>query len=86
MADMNTAQRRQAAARGQALPDAQTGGRFPITDRVSLDKAIRAVGRVRPDTDAARASVRRFIIKRASALGASDMIPDSWLSDGSLKS
>lgn len=81
MADMNTQQRNAAADAGQAM----AGGRFPIRNRSDLQNAIRAVGRVRPDTDAARATVRRFIIRRAAALGASDLIPDSWASDGSLK-
>lgn len=85
MADLNTAQRRAAAAKGQAIPDKQSGGSFPVQNRSDLDKAIRAVGRVRPNTDEARAKVRRFIIKRAAALNASDMIPDTWASDGTLK-
>lgn len=82
MADISAEQRRQAASRGQALP----GGRFPIRNRTDLENAIRAVGRVRPNTEAARAKVRRFIIRRAHALGLSNLIPDTWSSDGSLKS
>jgi len=81
MAEFSAEQRRDLAARG----DAMSGGRFPIRNRSDLENAIRAVGRVRPDTDAARAQVRRFIIKRARALGLADAIPNSWNSDGSLK-
>lgn len=81
MAGPSQSARDNAAAKGQALP----GGRFPIRNKADLQKAVHAVGRVRPNTDAARAKVRRFIIKRASALGASDAIPDNWNSDGSLK-
>jgi hypothetical protein len=79
---MNTAARKKAAAQGQAMP----GGRFPVKTRADLENAIRAVGRVRPDTEEARSQVRRFLIKRAKALGASDAIPDTWAADGSLKS
>jgi hypothetical protein len=61
------------------------GGAFPIKTRADLENAIRAVGRVRPNTEEARSRVRRFIIKRAGALGASDAIPDTWSADGSLK-
>lgn len=82
MADMSAARRRQDAAQGKALP----GGRFPIENKAQLSDAIRAVGRVRPNTPEARAKVRRYIIRRARALGAASMIPDSWNSDGSLKS
>lgn len=82
MADMNTAARKKAAAAGVAMP----GGRFPIRSRADLENAIRAVGRVQPPTEAARGTVRRFIIKRARALGAMDAIPDTWNADGSLKS
>lgn len=79
---------RQMVTRGQAMPAPGQGrpGRFEITDEKSLQDAIRAVGRVRPDTDAARAKVRRFILKRARAIGHLDLIPDTWAADGSLKS
>ena len=75
-------QRRRATQRGQAMQ----GGRFPIHNREDLQNAIRAVGRVRPNTEAARSKVRRFIIRRARALGLTNLIPDTWASDGSLKS
>lgn len=82
MADMNMAARKKAAAQGQAMP----GGRFPVKTRADLENAIRAVGRVRPNTEEARSRVRRFIIQRAKAIGASDAVPDTWSADGSLKS
>lgn len=81
MADLSGSAREQAAKRGQAMQ----GGRFPIRNKSDLSNAIRAVGRVRPNTEEARAKVRRFIIRRARALGATDQIPDSWAADGSLK-
>ena len=82
MADIPAAARPKAASQGQAMP----GGRFPIRNRTDLANAIRAVGRVQPPTEEARSRVRRFIIKRARALGATDAIPDTWAADGSLKS
>lgn len=81
MADINMAARRKAAAQGAAMP----GGRFPVRNRTDLAKAILAVGQVKPPTEEARATVRRFVMKRAKALGAADMIPDTWAADGSLK-
>lgn len=88
MAQPNAKRMRQLVAAGQAMPAPGQGrpGRFQITDAKSLDDAIRAVGRVRPDTDEARAKVRRFIIKRARQLNLASAIPDTWAADGSLKS
>lgn len=80
MADLNTAQRRMAADKGQAM----AGGRYPVRNRSDLENAIRAVGRANGG-DAGRAKVRRFIIKRARSLGLSNLIPDTWSADGSLK-
>lgn len=76
LAGPDTAARRKLAAKGEALP----GGRFPIPDRAYLAKAIRAVGRAKGD----HTLVRRYIIRRAKALGAADMIPAGWKPDGSL--
>lgn len=62
--------------------------RYPITARTgdnSLATAIQAVGRARPNTPEERAKVRRYIIKVAAAKGWSADIPDSWSSDGTLK-
>lgn len=81
MPDISPEMRRDMAASGEAMP----GGRFPIRNRADLENAIRAVGRVQPDTDAARNMVRRHIMRRAEALGLSNLIPDTWAADGSLK-
>jgi hypothetical protein len=71
------------AAPGQSRP-----GRFPIRDRADLEKAISAVGRAGgpSGTEADRVKVRRFILKRARALGLMSLIPAAWSVDGSLKS
>lgn len=76
MADLSAEDRRRAAANGAAMP----GGRFPIRNRGDLQNAIRAVGRASGDHDL----VRRFIIRRANALGLSSLIPGNWDSDGSI--
>lgn len=74
---------------GKAMPpkpgSGSTPGRFPVRNADELAKAIQAVGRVRPNTDEARARVRRFIIARAKALNLSSQIPDSWDASGNLK-
>lgn len=65
-------------------PGQERPGRFPIRNRSDLDKAIRAVGRAGGGEDDRR-KVRRFILKRARALDAMSMVPDTWNADGSLK-
>lgn len=79
---------RKLVTQGKAMPtpdeDARPG-RFPIANREDLEKAIRAVGRVRPNTDEARAAVRRHVMKRARELNLSKLIPPMWADDGSLK-
>ena len=60
------------------------GGRFPIRNRSDLQNAIRAVGRARGGEQGRRA-VRRFIMRRARALGLTNLIPDTWRPDGSLR-
>jgi len=49
-----------------------------------MHNAIMAVGRAKGGA-AGQAAVRRFIMKRAKALGGMDQIPASWNADGSLK-
>lgn len=86
MANPDAATMRKLQKQGQAMPPSQPGAspRFPIRNADDLDNAIRAVGRVRPNTDAARSKVRKYIIARARALGLSSKIPDTWNSDGDL--
>jgi len=78
-----TAAGREAArAKGAAmapLPGKGNKPRYPTPNRTYLHKAILAVGRGKGD----HATIRRYLIRRARALGAMDMIPDSWKSDGS---
>ena len=70
--EFSIGERRSLAARGEAMAD----GSFPIRNRADLEKAIRLAGNAK-DPEAAR----RFIRKRARALGAEDAIPESWGKD-----
>ena len=63
------AQRKKAAESGAAMPD----GSYPIENRQDLENAIRAYGRAKN-----KRAVRRHIMKRARALGATDLIPEDW--------
>lgn len=80
MSDLSTSARKQDASQGTAMP----GGRYPINNKADLSNAIRAVGRAKGG-EAGRAAVRRFIMRRAKALGASAMVPDTWNANGTLK-
>jgi len=87
MAQPTAREMRRLVREGKALPapGQDRPGRFPIRNREDLRRAIHAVGRVKPNTEEARAMVRRHIIKRAQQLGLMAMIPDSWKSDGTLR-
>lgn len=62
-------QRDKMADRGTALPD----GSFPIASKRDLANAISSYGRAKNPEIA-----RRWIKKRAKALGACDMLPANW--------
>lgn len=62
-------QREALAEKGQALPD----GSFPIVTKSDLQNAVQAFGRA-----SNKAAARKHIISRARALGATEMLPDSW--------
>lgn len=67
--DFSAEERRKLAKQGKALPD----GSFPIVNESDLRNAIQAFGRA-GDKDKAK----RHIIKRAKALGKTDLLPDDW--------
>lgn len=82
-------QLRKLVTQGKAMPTPENDprpARFPIANREDLEKAIKAIGRVKPNTEEARAAVRRHILKRARELDLSKLIPPMWADDGSLKS
>jgi len=70
-ADISPKVRERLAKTGKALPD----GSYPIRNTSDLKNAIQAYGRANPED---RAKVRRHIVKRARALGKSDLIPENW--------
>lgn len=62
-------QRNKMAVKGEALPD----GSFPINSKRDLANAIASFGRSKnPEI------VKRWIKKRAKAMGACDMLPLKW--------
>jgi HK97 family phage prohead protease len=64
-------ERKKLAKSGAAMKD----GSFPIANKQDLKNAIEAYGRAKN-----KAAAKRHIKARAKALGAEDMIPDSWKS------
>jgi HK97 family phage prohead protease len=74
-------EKKDALAKGHAMPNENGDPSYPIKDQEDLEKAIAAVGRGGVDHD----KIRAFVMKRAEALGLSKMIPDTWNADGSLK-
>jgi hypothetical protein len=75
-------QLRQMLAKGQAIKNDQGEPSYPIADEEDLRRAIRAVGR----GGSSHNKIRAYIVRRAKALGKSDMIPDHWSTSGSLTS
>ena len=67
--DFSDTSREKMAGRGVAMPD----GSYPIPDKDALRRAIASYGRASDP-----AAVKRHIIKRAKALGATDMLPEDW--------
>lgn len=65
--------RETAESKGEAME----GGSFPIRDKEDLKRAVKAFGRAKD-----KAKAKRHILKRARALGAMDLIPDTWKKDG----
>lgn len=68
MENYDTEQRKEMAKKGLALPD----GSFPIKTVEDLKNAIQTYGRAKDHSKAAK-----FIAKRAKALNAEDLIPDT---------
>src|SRR5262249_40929441 len=92
MATLSQEQRKGLQKQGRAMPPSSTNQsdspRFPIKTRKgksnSLEAAIKAVGRAKPNTDEERAKVRRYIMRVAGRNGWSADIPSTWNSDGSI--
>lgn len=69
-------QLRQMLAEGHAMRGPNGEPDYPIGDRQDVENAVHAVGRGQGSHDA----IRAYIIRRARALGAMDLIPDDWTS------
>jgi hypothetical protein len=67
--DFTAGRRRELASKGHALPD----GSFPIENEDDLKNAISAIGRAKN-----KEAAKRHIIKRAKALGKTNLLPDDW--------
>jgi hypothetical protein len=67
--DYSTQQRNRMAHEGQAMPD----GSFPIANEQDLRNAIRSIGRA-SNPEAAK----KHIIRRARALGLTELLPEEW--------
>lgn len=80
-AKYDTQQLRDMLAKGQAIKNDQGEPSYPIADEDDLRKAIQAVGR----GGASHNKIRAYIVRRAKALGKTDMIPDHWNSGGQMK-
>ena len=73
--DYSPSARRRMAAAGEAMKD----GSFPIANETDLRNAIQSVGRA-----ANYASAKRHIIRRARALGLTDILPEEWKKSDSM--
>lgn len=67
--DYSSATRQRMAREGQAMRD----GSFPIANETDLRNAIQSVGRAANYDEA-----RRHIMRRARALGLTDLLPEDW--------
>lgn len=74
--DRTGKEKRAAAKRGHTLPGTVS---YPIDNAADLRNAISSYGRAKP---ADRARLRRYIARRARALGLADKIPRQWLTAG----
>jgi phage head maturation protease len=70
--DFDAADRKQMAESGEAMPD----GSFPIKTKQDVENAIHLAGKAK-DPEKAKAHIKA----RAKALGAEDLIPDTWKAD-----
>ena len=80
-AKYDTGQLKQMGKDGRAYRNPDGSYSYPIADAEDLDNAIRAVGRGGAEHDA----IRRYIARRAKQLKATDKIPDTWASDGTIQ-
>lgn len=82
MATPSADQLRSLRKSGHAMAPAKAGGkpRYYIRNASDLDNAIHAVGRGGGSHNA----IRKYIMRRAKAMGMSSRIPSNWNADGSI--
>lgn len=68
--EFSTKERAALEEKDMAMP----GGRFPIRNRQDLKNAIQAYGRAND-----KPAVMAWIVKRAKALGLTDLLPEGWV-------
>jgi hypothetical protein len=71
--DWMSGARKKAVSKGEAYKSETSAGAFPIHDKADLRRAIQAFGRAKD-----KAKAKAHIIRRARALKAVSMLPDSW--------
>jgi phage head maturation protease len=81
--ELNTAAKRYCLSQGWAMPP--DPGSYPIRPAnmhgaTDVTAAVHAVGR----GNASGGAIRKHIMRRATAIGMTDSIPDTWNADGSL--
>src|SRR6266536_6427060 len=81
MAKYNADQLKAMGAKGHAFKNPDGSYSYPIGDAEDLSNAIHAVGRGGASHDA----LRKYIMRRAKAMGMASKIPDNWNSDGTLR-
>jgi hypothetical protein len=69
--EFSDAERKELEAKGHAMP----GGGYPIETKEDLHDAIQAFGRAKD-----KAATKAHIKRQAARLGATDMLPDDWVS------
>lgn len=67
--------------KGTAMKNANGDPSYPVADKEDIENAVKAVGRGGADHDA----IRKHVMAGAKALKLTDLIPDTWQADGSLK-
>lgn len=75
--DFTTKMREKLTDKGQAMP----GGGFPIRNQQDLKNAIQAYGRAKN-----KPAAMAWIIKRAKALGLTDILPEGWVDKQAMQS
>ena len=69
-------------AKGQAFKNPDGHWSFPTADREDVENAVQSIGRA---PEALRTAVRKYIYRRASAMGLGHLLPPTWTSAGTVR-